>query len=753
MNKKLILLVLFASVLVSCKNEITYDVRDGYTLIHQSKGATLGYSSSPILMADGFAFKDLNRNGSLDVYEDWRMPAVERARDLAEQLPIDRLCGLMLYSRATDVDSAGLTQRHTDYIIKDRIRHMLVRAVKNPRTSAQWSNNIQTLCESEPFGIPSNNSTDPRNYTNGKANTGAYTHEPDGEFDPSGTSDISKWPREIGLAAIFDPEVVYTHGKIIAAEYRALGITTALSPQIDLSTDPRWRRFYGAFSESPALSRDIARAYCDAMQTTEGAEDGWGNQSVNCMVKHWPGGGTGEAGRDAHFGIGKYAVYPGENFEAHLIPFVDGAFNLKGGTQMASAVMPYYTISVGQDPSGEDVANGFSKYIIQDLLRGKYSYEGVVCTDWGIVNDYRYVYEHGGKPWGVETLSLAERRLKCFEAGVDQLGGAMDNSLTLEAYALWEEKYGAENARERFNLSAVRLLTNIFRVGNFENPYVDPMVAEDVVGCKGFVAAGYDAQVKSIVMAKNHNSALPKAVKAKVYQPLRKVAPALTHWQKPLQAYEEYPFGYELLSEYFEIVDSPEEADFALVSIKCPMGHWGYILPSKEYPRGHYQPISLQYMPYKAEYARAQSIGAGDPTEEGLNRSYRGFTENTFNIGDMHLVIETKKQMGDKPVVVVMAADRPFVPAEIEPYTDALLLNFGVSNNALLDIISGKYEPSGLLPMQLPANMETVELQAEDVPFDMECYVDADGNTYDFAFGLNWSGVIDDERVKMYSNR
>ena len=753
MNKKLILLVLFASVLVSCKNEITYEVRNGYTLIHQSKGATLGYTSSPILTVDGFAFKDLNRNGSLDVYEDWRMPAVERARDLAEQLPIDRLCGLMLYSRATDVDSAALTQRHTDYIIKDHIRHMLVRAVKNPRTSAEWSNKIQALCEGEPFGIPSNNSTDPRNYTNGKANTGAYTHEPDGEFDPSGTSDISKWPREIGLAAIFDPEVVYTHGKIVAAEYRALGITTALSPQIDLSTDPRWRRFYGAFSESPALSRDIARAYCDAMQTTEGAEDGWGNQSVNCMVKHWPGGGTGEAGRDAHFGIGKYAVYPGNNFEAHLIPFVDGAFNLKGGTQMASAVMPYYTISVGQDPSGEDVANGFSKYIIQDLLRGKYSYEGVVCTDWGIVNDYRYVYEHGGKPWGVETLSLAERRLKCFEAGVDQLGGAMDNSLTLEAYALWEEKYGAENARERFNLSAVRLLTNIFRVGNFENPYVDPKVAEDVVGCKEFVAVGYDAQVKSIVMAKNHNSALPKTVKAKVYQPLRKVAPALTHWQKPLQAYEEYPFGYELLSEYFEIVDSPEESDFALVSIKCPMGHWGYILPSKEYPRGHYQPISLQYMPYKAEYARAQSIGAGDPTEEGFNRSYRGFTENTFNIGDMHLVIETKKQMGDKPVVVVIAADRPFVPAEIEPYADALLLNFGVSNNALLDIISGRYEPSGLLPMQLPANMETVELQAEDVPFDMECYVDADGNPYDFAFGLNWSGLIDDERVKMYSNR
>lgn len=751
MNKKIVCLFLLAVILAGCKNEISYETRDGYTLVHQSRGATLGYSTSPILMVDGFAFKDLNRNGSLDVYEDWRLPAVKRARDLAEQLPIDRLCGLMLYSKATDADSANLTQQQTDYLTKDYIRHMLVRAVKDPKTAAQWSNNIQILCESEPYGIPSNNSTDPRNYTNGKATTGAYGHEPDGEFDPSGASDISKWPREVGMAATFDPALIYAHGEIVSAEYRALGITTALSPQIDLSTDPRWRRFYGTFSESPELSRDIARAYCDAMQTTEGSKDGWGDMSVNCMVKHWPGGGTGEGGRDAHFGTGKYAVYPGNNFQTHLIPFVDGAFKLQGGTGMASAVMPYYTISLGQDPTGENVANGFSKYIIQDLLRGKYSYEGVVCTDWGIVNDYVHVYKHGGKPWGVETLSLAERRLKCFEAGVDQIGGASDNSITLQAYELWKEKYGEENARERFNLSAVRLLTNIFRVGNFENPYVDPQVAQEVVGCQEFVAAGYEAQVKSIVMVKNHENALPKPVKAKVYQPLRKVAPALTHWQKPTPAYEEYPFGHDLLSKYFEIVDSPQEADFALVAIKCPIGHWGYVRPTEEYPNGHYQPISLQYMPYTADHAREQSIGAGDPTETESNRSYKGFTETTFNVGDMQLVIDTKKQMGEKPVIVVVAADRPFVPAEIEPYSDALLLNFGVSNNALLDIISGRYEPSGLLPMQLPADMKTVELQAEDLPFDMECHVDADGNTYDFAFGLNWSGVINDERVRKYS--
>lgn len=747
MKAELAALTVVAALAVCCgsPNEISIREYDGYVVAYQTDGPDLGFSPTSgleLIYEEGYAFKDLDRDGELDVYEDWREPASKRARDLASKLPVERICGLMLYSSAVDAHSPQLTDQQVGYLKDDYIRHMLLRDVKDAATGAAWSNTVQAFCESEPFGIPSNNSSDPRNYTNGNANTSLYNHEPDGEFDPDGTSNISKWPREVGMAATFDPELMRRHGEIVSKEYRALGITTALSPQADLSTDPRWRRFYGTFSEDPELNRDLVRAYCDAMQTTPGSKDGWGRLSVNCMVKHWPGGGTGEGGRDAHFGIGKYAVYPGDNFKAHLIPFVDGAFKLEGGTKMASAVMPYYTISVGQDPSGKDVANGFSHYIIQELLRDKYRFEGVVCTDWGIVGDYEKVYLHKGKPWGVETLSPAEKRLKCFEAGVDQLGGTADNDVSLEAYRLWEEKYGEESARERFELSATRILVNIFRVGNFENPYVDTSYAAEVVGCREFVEAGYEAQLKSVVMVKNHANALPQKERAKVYQPLRKVAPALNHWMKPIPGYEEYPFGSELLGDYFESVSSPEEADFALVSIKCPFGHWGYILPEKEGEDGHYQPVSLQYSPYTAEYARGESIGGGDPTEDSSNRSYKGLTETSFNESDMRLVIETKKLMGEKPVVVIVATDRPFVPSEIEPYSDAMLLSFGVSNNALLDVVSGRFEPSGRLPLQLPANMRTVELQCEDVPRDMECYRDADGNSYDFAFGLNWSGPI-----------
>lgn len=749
-NSTYFLAAIVVSAAACTSNVISTESKAGYTLVYQTKGPTLGYSpvsGVEIIEHNGYAFKDLNRNGKLDVYEDWRKDVNKRAADLASQLTEEEICGLMFNASAVDLESDTLSRQHLSLLQKDHIRSILIRRVSSPSVAAAWSNTVQAWCEAQRMGIPANNSTDPRNYIG--SSVGSYKPEDDGEFEPTGDNDISRWPREMGLAATFDMEIIRSHGEIVSREYRALGITTALSPQIDIATDPRWRRFHGTFSEDPALCRDIAAAYCDAFQTTPGSKNGWGNESVHCMVKHWPGGGTGEGGRDAHFGMGKYAVYPGNNFSAGLIPFVEGAFKLRGKTRKASSVMPYYTISYNQDPSGENVANGFSHYIIKDLLRDKYRFDGVVCTDWGIVRDYNVPWQHSGKPWGVETLSNAERRLRCFEAGVDMLGGARDNSINLEAYRLWVEKNGERSARERFELSAKRILADSFEVGLFENPYIDPERSAEVVGCKEFVAAGYDAQLKSIVMLKNAGGVLPVNERRKVFAPMRHVDDGVTHWQKPFSAYDEYPISPSLLGKYYEVVESPEEADFALVNIKSPVGHWGFIKPCEEYPEGHYSPISLQWGPYKATTAREHSIAA-DPEDGTPDRNYRDIVEVSSNAHDAVLVQETKKAMGDKPVIVVVAAERPFVPAEIEPWADALLFCCGVSGNAVLDIVSGAAQPYGLLPCQLPANMETVEAQCEDVPHDMECYKDAQGNVYDFAFGLNWNGIINDARVKRY---
>ena len=738
------LLLIVAFITISCKNTLVEHHYEQFTLIKQTKGPDLGYNSESgvkILRIDGYAFKDLNRNGQLDAYEDWRLTPEQRAHNLATQIDIEQIAGLMLYSPHMVVNDSVLSDKIRTCLLNDKMRHILVTKVKNAYTAALWHNNLQALAESQPYGIPTNNSSDPRNYT-----------EADGEFNAGSGGDISQWPREVGLAATFDLDIIRRHAEIASIEYRALGITTTLSPQIDLSTDPRWRRFYGTFSEDADLCTDIARIYTDAFQTTPSSKTGWGNLSVNCMAKHWPGGGTGEAGRDAHYCFGQYGVYPGNNFEEHLLPFTEGALKLDGATQQASAIMPYYTISYGIDPSGKNVANGFSRYIITDLLREQYGYNGVVCTDWIITGDNPRVETMNGKPWGVEHLSINERHFEAIYAGCDQFGGNDDKMPVLAAYDIWCERFGKESAEKRFRESAERLLLNFFRVGVFENPYVDPVHTAEIVGCQEFVVEGYDAQLKSIVMLKNHNQSLPLQKGAKVYFPKRYYPASIGFFSRhqPSIAHYDWQIDTAVVKQYFELVDTPEEADFALLYIFSPEGNWGYSEEDVRQGGTGYIPISLQYEDYTATDAREVSIAGGDMKENFTNRTYLDKSESTYNRYDMEQVIQTKQLMGNKPVIVLMQPARPFIPAEIEPYSDALLLGFGVKDEAYLDILCGKAEPYGLLPMQLPKDMRTVELQMEDVAHDMECYVDADGHAYDFAFGMNWQGVIHDKRVKRY---
>lgn len=742
------LLAIFLLALAACGPKWEAVQADGYQRIEQRGGATLGVVSAPILEQNGYAFKDLNRNGALDPYEDWRKPAGERARDLAAQLSIEEIAGLMLYSSHQAVPSPELTESQQKFLADDNLRHVLVTTVASPEVAARWNNNVQAFVEERGHGIPANNSSDPRNET-------AVT----AEYNAGAGGQISLWPTPLGLAATFDPDLVRTFGDIASKEYRALGIATALSPQIDLATEPRWNRFVGTFGEDPDLDVDMARAYVDGFQTTEGARNGWGAESVNAMVKHWPSGGPEEGGRDAHFNYGKYAVYPGNGFADHLRAFVEGAFRLDGRTRSATAVMPYYTISTGIDPSGKNAGNSYSQYIIGTLLRDQYKFDGVVCTDWGITHDNARIESFDGKCWGMETLSVPERHFAVIQAGVDQFGGNNDKGPILEAYRMWCDAYGKESARARFEQSAVRLLMNIFRTGLFENPYVDPAAATALVGNPSFMRQGYDAQLKSVVLLKNHESVLPQIPdqdgqdgRRKVYVPKRHY-PAFAGRFGIFGAHPDYwdwPVDRKLVEQYYEWADTPAEADFALVMIQEPYSGVGYDVKDRDKGGNGYVPISLQYLPYTADYARAESLGGGDPKESFTNRSYRGKTVTTDNVDDLSCVIDTRKAMGDKPVVVVVSATRPFVPAEFEPYADAILTAFGVQHQAILDLVSGAAEPSGLLPMQLPEDMRTVEEQCEDVPHDMRCYQDADGHRYDFAFGLDWNGVIDDARTRKY---
>ncbi|GGD56407.1 glycoside hydrolase family 3 protein [Muriicola marianensis] len=763
MKNQMVIAIILSLVLSACGPKYTEEKKDTYILIKNEDGAQLGYSPESgvkVLDQDGYAFKDLNKNDTLDAYEDWRLPAEERAKDLASRMSLEQIAGLMLYSahQAIPAVSGGyfggtyngkpfeesgaapsdLNDAQLKFLTEDHLRHVLITGVSSPEDAALWNNKAQAFVEKMGLGIPVNTSSDPRH--------GADSYA---EFNAGAGGEISMWPGTLGIAASFDPGLMQRFGEIASKEYRALGVATALSPQIDLGTEPRWSRFDGTMGEDPDLATDLARAYVDGFQSSD--DGGWGFQSVNAMVKHWPGGGPEEGGRDGHFGYGAYAVYPGKNLSDQIKPFVEGVFKLEGDTGMASAVMPYYTISYGQDTKyGENVGNGYSKYLIEDVLRGEYNYDGVVCTDWGITRDVSAVDRFEGKPWGVEELSVAERHYKVIMAGVDQFGGNNDKGPVLEAYAMGVREHGEEFMRKRFERSAVRLLKNTFRVGLFENPYLDVEETKKIVGNPEFMEEGYQAQLRSVIMLKNHGNTLPLKKKQKVYAPQRYIAPS-TNWfgmQQPEKTVD--PFNLEVVKDYFEIVDSPQEADFALVGIESPNGGVGYDRIDLEKGGNGYVPISLQYGQYTASEARDVSIAGGSPLENSTDRAYKDKSFTAYNISDMALVNKTKEQMGEKPVVVVVKVANPMVFSEIEKSASGILAHMGVQDQVLMDLISGVAEPSALLPFQMPADMATVEKQFEDLPRDMVPYTDEDGNQYDFAFGLNWEGVIDDERVAKY---
>jgi beta-glucosidase len=766
-------LFLLLTVVVMITTSQTKERKD-FQLVENKGGATLGYSplsGVKIIIKDGFKFKDLNKNGELDAYEDWRLPVDDRARDIAGRMSIEQIAGLMLYSvhqaipgkesgfgagsyngksfQLSGANAWDLSDEQKAFLKNDNLRHVLITTVKSPEVAARWNNSMQAFVEGIGLGIPGNTSSDPR-----------HSFDKSAEFNAGAGGSISVWPDGLGMAATFDPEIVKQFGEIASVEYRALGIGTALSPQVDLGTDPRWYRIYMTFGECPELSTDMARAYIDGFQTSTGKyeiKDGWGYQSVNAMVKHWPGGATGEGGRDAHWAFGKFAVYPGDNFQTHLLSFTEGAFKLEGKTKCASAVMPYYTISYGQAEDKSNYGNGFSKYMITKLLREKYGYDGVVCTDWLITsNEGKTPADFAGKPWGVEGKTIAERHYAVLMAGVDQFGGNNEMGPVIEAYKMGVKEHGEAFMRKRFEQSAVRLLKNIFRLGLFENPYLDYRESARIVGNPEFMKAGYEAQLKSVVMLKNKKNILPVIDKKTVYIP-KVFKPAKRDWWGNLSEGEMvYPVNINTVKRYYNVTDNPAEADFAIVFVSSPYTNadgGGYDIKDREAGGNGYMPISLQYKPYTAVNARKQSIAAGDPVvdKEITNRSYRGKTVTAVNTKDLDAILDTREKMRDKPVIVVANVSRPMVFKEFEKDVDAILVRFGISEQAVMDIISGKIEPSGLLPVEMPADMETVEKQFEDVPFDMVSYKDSEGNSYDFAFGLNWKGVIKDARTEKYT--
>lgn len=762
----------------------------GYTIVDNGDGKQLSYSPDSglkLIEKDGYAFKDFEGTGELVPYEDWRLSADERAEDLAGRISIEQIAGLMCFSghQSKVEDDSSVTDEQKQFL-DGNVRAVLNAASAYPAfKQAAWANNMQAYVEASENKIPINFSSDPRNGKN-----------------------CVDWPGNLALAATFDPEVAKRAGAGIAHDLRRMGISMFLGPQTDVASDPRWTRFSGTFGEDPALSRDTCKAFIDGMQSTtddSGNDEGWGKDSVAAMVKHWPAEAPGEGGREGHKDGGKFAVYPGKNFEACMISFVDGAFKLDGKTGCASSIMTSYTIAFDEDNEyGELVGSGFSKYKVTELLRDRFGFAGSACTDWGVLSD-----PNGGgiaTCWGLEDTNVwtpAKRASKSVSVGVDQMGGCNDPTLLVSAYNDMKEELGEEQAETNFRNSAKRLLLSYFNTGIFEDPYIDVDATRSEVD-KGDDATKEEAltdQVKGIVMLKNHGNVIKagsESAKPKVYVPMRfsksyRAAGFMGGWSETSSACE-LPLSDGTLKKYFDVVTdtladtltgpvnektgnaTPTLDDLTRLTA-ADIADVDYVLvcakaPSNADPRssqdedGNYVPLSLQYRPYTAdsEYVRQTSI-AGDPadgskwgeheTAKGVeieNRSYYGRTSMITNENQLDQILDAAKlaKEAGKPCIVILDITQPMCVHEFEPEVDAILVSMSGSTEAACKIVAGQSEPSGLLPMQMPRDMDAVEKQLEDVPRDMDCYVDADGNEYDFAFGLNYSGKISDDRTKKY---
>jgi beta-glucosidase len=583
---------------------------------------------------EGLAYRDLNGNGALDDYEDPRLPVEDRVADLIVRMTLEEKAAMLFHQGLVVPDDGTVSDEPdmvgglpTSRLLGDLgLTHFNIYWGPGPAVLAGWHNRMQEMAERSRLGIPVTISSDPRHGLG------------DSPVTSMGGNGFSCWPDPIGLAATRDEALVEEFADVARREYVAVGIRTALHPTADLATEPRWARISGTFGEDAELAGRLLAAYIRGMQGPT-----LGPESVACMTKHFPGGGPQLDGEDPHFAYGREQVYPGGRFEYHLIPFEAA---LAAGT---AQVMPYYGMPVGTEH--EEVGFGFNRGVITGLLRERYGFDGVVCTDWGLLTD---AVLNGvvwpARAWGVEHLSTEERALKALEAGVDQFGGEAcpDVVVALVRSGRIDEA--------RIDVSVRRLLRDKFRLGLFDDPFVDPDAAAEQVGTAELMELGRRAQRRSIALLSNHRRLLPLGGALRVY--IEGLDPS------------------EVAKEA-TVVDQPADADIAIIRLRAP------------------------YEPRDGNFVESLfHAGALD-----------------FGADEIARLVELMRRV---PTVVDIHLDRPAVFPEIADSAAALLASFGASDAALLDVVFGRSAPTATLPFELPSSMDAVRRQLPDVPHDSE---------------------------------
>ena len=565
----------------------------------------------------------------------------ERLELLVAEMTVAEKCGLVFHpiigigpgGTLADADPHFGLESNAEYVLNRHLTHFnLIGAGDDAREIARWHNALQRLAASTRLGIPVTLSTDSRH---------AFTDNP-GTGTPAG--EFSQWPEMLGLAAIGDDELVEQFADIARQEYSAVGFRVALSPQIDLATEPRWSRVLATFGEDAELTSRLGAAFISGMQGSS-----FGPGSVSTMTKHFPGGGPQKDGEDPHFAYGREQVYSGGQFDLHLRPFEAA---LAAGTRQ---IMPYYGMPIGTEY--EEVGFGFNKSLITGLLRETLGFDGIVCSDWGIITDAPIMGDwFPARAWGAEHLTPEERILKAIDAGVDQFGG---ESQPAGLVNLVEQGHVT---LPRLDTSVRRLLREKFALGLFDDPYVDEDAVARVVGCPEFRALGQAAQRASITVLTNEGTD---------GQPLLPLRPAA---DSRLKLYVE-GIGDSVAADYGVQVTTPGAADVAILRIDAPYDKTRRTAFERMFHAG-----SLEFPAEVIDHVRAVASAA--------------------------------------PVVLDVFCDRPAILTPFMDAAEAIVVNWGAHPRALLDVLFGYAEPKGHLPFDLPSSGEAVDQSNSDVPFD-----------------------------------
>ncbi|GAB3269077.1 glycoside hydrolase family 3 protein [Arthrobacter pigmenti] len=724
------------------------------------------------LKVKGRTFKDLNANGKLDPYEDWRLSADGRVADLVDRMTLEEKAGLMLIDTLnaacdTETQTRGtLAPKADDYINEQKMHRFIFRNTVTtedkavcgettggfrastsvtPEEAAKYMNTVQEMGEATRLGIPMLYKSNARNHIDPDAREGI--NEAAGSF--------TAFPKEAGIAAAAlgaesaktgetpttgDMSVVKDFTGVMGDEWEAIGLRGMYGYMADLSTEPRWYRAHETFTEDADLAANIMEALVHGLQgpVNEKGVSLSPETSVALTMKHFPGGGPQELGLDPHYSFGKTQVYPGNGFGYHLKPFKSA---IEAGV---SSIMPYYGAPMNVTYEGvtyNQTGMAFSKQIVNDLLRDELGFAGYVNSDTGIIED---------RAWGLEEKSVPERVAAAINGGTDTLSGFNDVQTIIDLV------HDGMISKERVTTAAERLLKPMFLMGLFENPYVDASKANEIVGNDERQQTALEVQRKSAVLLQNKET--PDGGKA---LPLAEGSDVYILGDIDEETVEGY--GYNVTNGNTEDpADRPSAkgSDRVIISMTAKNVNTSAYKsddPATGLNPEHTNPITFPGIkgldggsPYGAADA-CVADGAKECTDDGLvfggslpwESSILDFTgmsmaESWKVTPSLETIQQVMNEVDDPSKVVLQVYFRqPFVLDKASGLRDAgaIVAGFGMSDEALMDVLSGKVSPEGKMPFALAGTRKAIKEQYSDLPGYKET---TDGALFPFGHGLTY---------------